>query len=202
MTTRIYLMRHGETLFNVQSRIQGWSDSPLTEKGIAQAKQAGDYLREQGLTFDAYYSSTSERACDTLELVTGQTHFQRRKGLKEMNFGNFEGQPEYLHPPREHRRAVGNYYQIHGGESDQEVRQRVKSALTEIVQDHPDQSVLVVSHAGALYHFLASLGLDQSWTRFPSNCCIFVYRYENQAFTLEAFIDPLTGEEIKVETVS
>lgn len=44
--TTIYLMRHGQTLFNVQKRIQGWSDSPLTEVGIEQAKQAGNYLRK------------------------------------------------------------------------------------------------------------------------------------------------------------
>ncbi|EMB74424.1 phosphoglycerate mutase-like protein [Streptococcus mutans 15VF2] len=85
--TTIYLMRHGQTLFNVQKRIQGWSDSPLTEVGIEQAKQAGNYLRKLGLTFDSLYCSTAERASDTLELVTGQTVYKRLKGLKEMNFG-------------------------------------------------------------------------------------------------------------------
>ena len=97
--TTIYLMRHGQTLFNVQKRIQGWSDSPLTEVGIEQAKQAGNYLRKLGLTFNSLYCSTAERASDTLELVTGRTVYKRLKGLKEMNFGAYEGQQEYLHPP-------------------------------------------------------------------------------------------------------
>lgn len=66
---RLYLMRHGETLFNVEKRIQGWCDSPLTERGREQARAAGRYLRDRGVTFDHLYCSTSERASDTLELV-------------------------------------------------------------------------------------------------------------------------------------
>ena len=60
MTKTIYLMRHGETLFNQQHRVQGFCDSPLTEKGIAQAKQAGAYFKEQGIVFDGAYASTQE----------------------------------------------------------------------------------------------------------------------------------------------
>lgn len=71
MTSHLYLMRHGQTLFNALERIQGWSDSPLTELGIEQAQMAADYFKAQGLTFDSYYSSTSERASDTLEIVAG-----------------------------------------------------------------------------------------------------------------------------------
>ena len=67
--SKLYMMRHGQTLFNVLKRKQGWCDSPLTELGIEQAKRAGEELRERGITFDHAYSSTSERACDTLELV-------------------------------------------------------------------------------------------------------------------------------------
>ena len=59
----LYLMRHGQTLFNVYRRIQGWCDSPLTELGIHQAKLAREKLKY--IPFDHYYSSTSERACDT-----------------------------------------------------------------------------------------------------------------------------------------
>ena len=58
----LYIMRHGETLFNVQKRTQGWSDSPLTEKGIADAKAASQFMREfcqkNDLVFDHFYAST------------------------------------------------------------------------------------------------------------------------------------------------
>ena len=53
--TRFYLMRHGQTLFNTLNRIQGWCDSPLTEKGQDQARQVRAYFEKHGLTFDQYY---------------------------------------------------------------------------------------------------------------------------------------------------
>ena len=96
--TRLYLMRHGQTLFNTLNRIQGWCDSPLTEKGRDQARQVRAYFEKHDMTFDQYYCTTTERASDTIELATGRTDYQRVKGLKEMHFGIFEGQPEYLHP--------------------------------------------------------------------------------------------------------
>ena len=62
-----YLMRHGETRFNVQHRLQGVCDAPLTEVGIEQAKKAGQYLAQQEPIFDHVFTSTSERASDTLD---------------------------------------------------------------------------------------------------------------------------------------
>nr|WP_079394670.1 phosphoglycerate mutase family protein [Streptococcus suis] len=62
-------MRHGQTRFNLQGRIQGACDSPLTELGKEQALAAHQYFQEQGIEFDKIYSSTQERACDTAELV-------------------------------------------------------------------------------------------------------------------------------------
>ena len=66
----LYLMRHRESLFNIRRKIQGACDSPLTEKGIAQAQAARKLFEEKGITFDNAYSSSSERCCDTLELIT------------------------------------------------------------------------------------------------------------------------------------
>ena len=62
--------------------------SPLTDLGITQAKLVRDYFQEKGITFDKVYSSTQERATDTLKLITNQS-YQQLKGLKEMNFGIF-----------------------------------------------------------------------------------------------------------------
>ena len=95
---KLYFMRHGQTLFNLLRRKQGWCDSPLTELGIEQAKTVGATLRGRGLTFDHAYSSTSERACDTLELAFPGQPYERVKGLKEWNFGKFEGASEDLNP--------------------------------------------------------------------------------------------------------
>ena len=64
--TRFYLMRHGQTLFNTLNRIQGWCDSPLTEKGQDQARQVRAYFEKHGLTFDQYY-------CGSIISVVGKT---------------------------------------------------------------------------------------------------------------------------------
>lgn len=98
MKKTLYLIRHGQTLFNQRKKIQGFCDAPLTELGIKQAKIAGSYFKENNITFDQAYSSTSERASDTLELITDKS-YQRLKGLKEWNFGTFEGESEDLNPP-------------------------------------------------------------------------------------------------------
>lgn len=192
MATHLYLMRHGETLFNVQKRIQGWCDSPLTQKGIDQAKQAGRYMRKHSIKADAYFASTTERACDTLELATGVSKYGRLKGLKEMSFGSFEGQQEYLHPPRDYRRKVGNYYEIHGGESDSQVQERLKATITQLAQDYDGQTILAVSHAGALMHFAHAVGIDwESYQIFPTKCSIFEYSYDRGQFKLLRLIDPI-----------
>ena len=97
MKKTLYLMRHGQTLFNVRRKVQGSCDSPLTELGIKQAKVAGQYFENNNITFDHAYCSTSERASDTLELVTNM-EYKRLKGLKEWDFGVFEGESEDLNP--------------------------------------------------------------------------------------------------------
>ena len=110
----LYLMRHGQTLFNVLKRKQGWCDSPLTEAGVEQAKRAGAWFVERGISFDHAYSSTSERACDTLELVVPGMPYARLKGLKEWNFGTFEGLTEDTNPPL----PYGDFYVPFGGAGD------------------------------------------------------------------------------------
>uniref|UniRef100_UPI0026124EDC histidine phosphatase family protein n=1 Tax=Terrisporobacter sp. TaxID=1965305 RepID=UPI0026124EDC len=93
----LYLMRHGQTLFNLRRKMQGHCDSPLTETGRKQAEIAGEYF--ENINIDNAYSSSSERCCDTLEIATnGSIPYTRLKGLKEMNFGVFEGESEDLKP--------------------------------------------------------------------------------------------------------
>lgn len=119
MTKTLYLMRHGETLFNQLGLIQGWCDSPLTTNGKQQAQAARDYFHAHHITFDKLYCSTAERCSDTLEIVSGRADYTRLKGLKEFNFGRMEGKPEYLHPNREpNQKGHGDFYLKYDGESE------------------------------------------------------------------------------------
>lgn len=83
-------------------------------------RTAGEWLRERGIAFDHVYSSTSERACDTCELVVPGVSYVREKGLKEWNFGTFEGLSEDTNPPL----PYGDFYVPFGGEGEMEFRAR------------------------------------------------------------------------------
>lgn len=67
MTTEVYLIRHGETMFNQLNKVQGWADSPLTIKGINDLKKTAEVLSQ--IHFDNMYSSDLKRAIDTVHLM-------------------------------------------------------------------------------------------------------------------------------------
>lgn len=185
----LYLMRHGQTLFNEQKKIQGWCDSPLTKKGIEQAKIAGKYFLDQGISFDYAYSSTSERASDTLEIVTNQSmDYKSLKWLKEWNFGAFEGKDEFLNP----NYPYGDFFKAYGGESDMELRKRVSDTILAIMQKKDHDSVLVVSHGASCGQFVLNWEHETRGPKFKKgiqNCAIFKFEFENDKFHLVEIIN-------------
>lgn len=183
----LYLMRHGQTLFNVLKRKQGWCDSPLTEAGVEQAKRAGAWFVERGISFDHAYSSTSERACDTLELVVPGMPYTRLKGLKEWNFGTFEGLTEDTNPPL----PYGDFYVPFGGEGEQEMRDRLMETIGSIMERPQHESVLAVSHGAATAGVLRELGFDwHADGRRLGNCCIAVLDYRDGSFSVRDLVNP------------
>lgn len=96
-TVTIYVVRHGQTIFNTYQKTQGWSDTPLTDKGVQGAKYLGEGLK--GINFDAYYTSDAGRQRQTMKTILAQKGVTDYKineltGLREMFFGGFEGNPE------------------------------------------------------------------------------------------------------------
>lgn len=162
----MYLVRHGETLFNKRDVVQGWVDSPLTVTGVAQARRTAEQLRGRPLV--AAYSSTSERCVDTAEIITAHhphVPVRLRRGLKELHFGELEAMPN------EHFLAsldieqffsgmlAGTGPGVGGGETGAAYRARVDAAFEEIATAHPDGGeVLVVSHGVTIATFLATVG--------------------------------------------
>lgn len=187
MSATFYLMRHGQTLFNQRRKIQGWCDSPLTEKGIAQAQMAAQFF--DNIALDHAYSSSSERACDTLEIAThSRLPYTRLKGLKEINFGLYESESEDLHPNYEMRE---DYYLQFGGESKPQVRQRMVETCTAIMESANHHCVLAVSHSGSCKQFLMHWHADhaQVLKNGIPNCAIFEYTYANGVFEFVQMID-------------
>ena len=189
MTKTLYLMRHGQTLFNVEHKIQGWCDSPLTDLGIKQAEEAANTIDDLGLVFDHCYSSTSERACDTLEIATrGKYSYERVKGLKEWNFGNFEAMDEFLNPPL----PYGDFFAGHGGERQTEVAARMVKTLTEIMERPDHETVLAVSHGASIANFIRSYNQYNEKKLKPGipNCTLFKLSYEDGHFSLLDYFVP------------
>lgn len=187
MKKTLYMMRHGETLFNVRRKKQGWCDSPLTENGIQQAKHARAYLEQHHIVFDHAYSSTSERACDTMELVSDMP-YTRVKGIKEWNFGMFEGESEDLNPSL----PYGDFFAQYGGEKEMEFRERLVSTITTIMNQEDHNCVLMVSHGAALAQIMRAFSEYAKVERKGriANCGIMKFTLEDAIFTLEEIIDP------------
>lgn len=186
MDRELYLIRHGETLFNVQHKTQGWCDSPLTERGIEQCRIAGKTLAARGLTFDSFYSSTSERCSDTLELVMeaawGQVFpYERRKGLKEHNFGAFEAKDQFLEIfPH------GDFYANYGGETEDEALSRYISAVDAMMAESTGR-VLACTHGGVNIMLFRALMEGREVGQQPfGNCVCYHYLYDMDKRGLDA----------------
>lgn len=95
MATEVYLVRHGETMFNQLNKVQGWADSPLTVKGINDLKVTAANLSQ--VHFDKMYSSDLKRAIDTVHLIADTNEvseigkIKKLPAFREVFFGTFEG---------------------------------------------------------------------------------------------------------------
>ena len=188
MKKTLYLMRHGQTLFNLQHKIQGWCDAPLTPLGIKQAQMAKEYFTN--ITLDHAYASTSERASDTLEIITDMP-YTRLKGLKERNFGMFEGESEDLNPNFDDF-GYDDLFPHYGGERKEDVQKRLKETLTDVMDKEDHQTVLALSHAGACMCFLSTVIDPEEILKSGgfTNCCILHFTFENDTFKFVEIIRP------------
>ncbi|RXJ72772.1 histidine phosphatase family protein [Veronia nyctiphanis] len=171
MPTKLHIFRHGETEFNLQKRIQGHANSPLTSKGRNQAADARTKIKN--VTFDAAYSSDSGRAHDTacILLEDRQLSICTKTSLREIHFGDWEEKlltELQQQNPDMYERLWNQPDQFINttGETFAELRDRARKALAELASNHPDQNVLIVSHAGfiktVMNHF-DGRPLSESW---------------------------------------
>ncbi|MFW3611050.1 histidine phosphatase family protein [Staphylococcus caprae] len=193
MTKTLYLMRHGQTVFNLKGKIQGASDSPLTSLGIQQAQAARKYFETHNITFDTLVSSSQERASDTLENVAPERNYQRLKGIKEWSFGLFEGESvSLLNATYDPKFLYGDKIVPFEGESREEVETRVYNTLEKIMQNSNGDTVLAVSHGSTIGLFIrVILGYDEGSKYDMGNCHIAKFEYDNNEFKFVEIIDPI-----------
>jgi len=171
--TGIILIRHGETEWNSQKRMQGHSNSDLSSVGQAQIQALGQWMKD--VPFDLIYSSDSLRAKQTAEAITQfsghELQFDQR--LREKNLGVFEGltseEARERHPEVFRLfKTAGSKYVIDEGESTQQLQDRALEIVNEIRIKHPEERVLLVTHGGFIRVVMKhSLGLSlETPTRF------------------------------------
>lgn len=154
--TRLYLVRHGETDWNRERRIQGHQDPPLNPTGLSQASDLAERLAV--VSFDAAYSSDLKRAAETARVLVGARPIAPvlRTGLRECHLGRWEGQrfddldTADADNGWRNRGKWSRDASPHGGETDEQFERRITAALDEIVDAHPNQTVLVVTHGGSM----------------------------------------------------
>lgn len=153
--SEILLLRHGETLWNIEGRIQGHGDSPLSAEGLAQAQALARRLA--GERPDRLYSSDLGRARQTMEPIARATGLAPRidPALRERCYGVFEGKtwPEIERNfPQEYAAHLAGDPGVKpvGGESMLEFRDRAVSALKRIAESLRGDKVVIVAHGGVL----------------------------------------------------
>lgn len=151
--TRLFMVRHGESVANLEARFTRHDDEPLTELGVSQAVECGRAL--VGLCQPvALYASPYLRAVRTAEEVGRPFGLSPTivRDLREQSFGEFQGRPyAEFGPLAEKVTALGRWdLAAPGGETLRAVAERVGRALDELVAAHPGSDVLVVSHGGVM----------------------------------------------------
>ncbi len=143
----IYFVRHGETVWNVENKICGMTDSPLTEHGCEQAKQTGELVKNSGLHIDEILYSPLSRAADTAKAIAEATGIPAREEprLREQCFGKYEGTPRDGAEFKISKTHFADRYD--GGESMLQLAQRLYNLLDELKAD-TSKTYLLVAHNG------------------------------------------------------
>lgn len=185
---RLYLLRHGETDWNKQKRVQGHSDIPLNEYGKFLAKETAKALKK--ISFHAAYTSPLQRAKETADIVLGERKISLYEDprIMEIGFGEAEGMCYTEENPTQESEEFHNFfskphqYKVpQGGESFQQLEQRVSDFLDELYlkQQYQDKTILISTHGAAVTEMLNLMKRQSSLERFwengvPKNCAISI----------------------------
>ena len=153
--TRIIAIRHGETAWNVDTRIQGHLDIELNERGRWQARQVAHALAGEAIA--AIYASNLLRAWETAHTIAAATSatLHPHPGLRERGFGVFQGKTfteiETLWPEQALRwRKRDPHWAPEGGESLLQVRERIVRTTSELAAQHLGGQIVLVAHGGVM----------------------------------------------------
>jgi len=208
--TRVLAIRHGETAWNVDSRIQGQLDVPLNDIGRWQAHRLALAVSDEGI--DAIYASDLLRAMQTAQAVAAGCgrEITTDPGLRERGFGVFEGMTyteiQQRYPEMSERwRKRDPTFGAPGGETLRDFFDRSVATVTRLALAHPGQTIAVVSHGGvmdALYRAASRIALDAPRSWQLGNASINRLLHTPQGFTLVGWSDTFHLEDDSLDETS
>lgn len=202
---KLYLLRHGQTEFNVKKLVQGRCDSPLTDLGRKQAGMAAAWLKGHDVVPDKVVSSPLDRAMDTAQLVATEllgpdAAVEPCEGIIERCYGTFEEGPHDALPTDVW--DPGEDLIPFGGEGSQALQERMVDTLTNIMGSEGIETLLAVSHGSASRQFIKAAAPEgfELPTKLP-NCAIMIFDFDEEKpggeddkpqckFTLQQIVDP------------
>ena len=185
---KLYVVRHGESETNRRGYWTGWLDVALTDKGLEDAKRAGEVIG--GVAFDKVYSSDLIRARKTAETALPDCSYEATPLLREINVGDIAGKPLTVMTPEMRKIAAEFGYGDMGGESTAQLNGRIREFM-EQVESLDCENVAAFSHAGWLRGMLDQVvGI-----RLPrksiicGNCTVAVFDYTDGVWRLHSWIN-------------
>src|SRR3989344_1495568 len=151
---KIYLVRHGQDTDNAKGILNGRRDEPLSEKGIEQANEVANKIKESGIHFDHVYSSPLQRAYKTAEIITYTLGINRPEVLEDLierDFGIMTGKPQSsikgtCSPDILQTETICYFLSPEGAETFPQLIERARKVLSGIKSKHKDGNILLVTH--------------------------------------------------------
>ncbi|WP_077367612.1 histidine phosphatase family protein [Anaerosalibacter sp. Marseille-P3206] len=159
---KIYLVRHGQSEWNYQRKVQGQQDILLTELGKIQAKKLGSRLKNEEI--DLIYSSDLKRAYETATIIGNELDKKVNKleCFREIAFGKWEGKTiEYLNETSEKEHDIWlrqpHKFNMEGAETLYQLQKRAMLGVNKVIDENPNKNILIVSHGATLKTIILGL---------------------------------------------
>lgn len=191
---KLYIIRHGETDWNKERRLQGQSDTKLNEYGVKLARITSEALKD--IRFDYIFSSPLQRAYRTAEILRRDRNIEivRDDRLKEIGFGINEGVPasEITEDFHYFFDAPEKYVPVQGGETYEQLcfrsRDFIDSVIVPLSIKEPDATALITAHGAlnkSIMIYLNHLEIKNMWDGiFQKNCCVNIFNIQGQEFEM------------------
>jgi alpha-ribazole phosphatase len=195
MYTKLILIRHGETDWNLKRKYCGFLDIGINEEGKKQARKLYERLKEEKI--QKVYSSDRKRTIQTAKIIFKKIKIEKIPDLREMHFGIFEGltyRQIMKRYPLVYKKWLKDPYDtaIPEGEELREFKKRIVRAFKEIIALNKNKTVAVVAHGGVISAFLNHILKSKNfWDHLPNSSSLSIVEYKNGKPKIKLFNDTL-----------